>query len=80
MVNAEEGIDAAATGISLNVWSLLFFAAVIMIWKVYKTNNKTLVYILKAAGFVILFVLAFIFVTKKESRFHHIGGYTGLIG
>lgn len=81
MVNAEEGIDAAATGMSLNVWSLLFFAAVIMIWKVYKTNNRTLVYILKIAGFILLFVLAYIFRNEKsEPVSPHWWGILGLIG
>ena len=45
MVNAEEGMDEAATGISLNLWSLLFFAAVIIIWKVYYSTIKETVLI-----------------------------------
>src|SRR5689334_24674550 len=35
MVNAEGGYDAKAMGMSINLWSILFFAAVILIWKVY---------------------------------------------
>src|SRR6476620_2185184 len=40
MVNAEGGYDEKAMGISINLWSILFFAAVILIWKVYRTSNK----------------------------------------
>ena len=47
MVNAEGGYDEKAMGISINLWSILFFAAVLLIWKVYRTSNKILVYTLK---------------------------------
>ncbi|MFI5129345.1 MAG: DUF5009 domain-containing protein [Chitinophagales bacterium] len=61
MVNAEGGYDEKAMGISINLWALLFFAAVIVSWKVYRTSNKILVYIIRAIGFVILIVLAIIY-------------------
>ena len=61
MVNAEGGYDEKAMGISINLWALLFFAAVILIWKVYRTSNKILVYIIRAIGFIILIVLAIIY-------------------
>src|ERR1044072_9094342 len=44
MVNAEGGSDEKAMGISINLWAILFFAAVIVIWKVYRTSNKVIVY------------------------------------
>ena len=66
MVNAEGGnYNKALMGISIDLWSLLFFAAVILIWKVYYTNNKTLVYILRAIGFITLIVLAIIYKGAK---------------
>ena len=34
MVNAEEGYNESLMGISINLWSLLFFEGVILIWKV----------------------------------------------
>jgi glucan phosphoethanolaminetransferase (alkaline phosphatase superfamily) len=68
MVNAESRHDEKAMGMSINLWALLFFAAVILIWKVYRTPNKTLVYILRAAGFIVLIVLAFIY--KGENGKH----------
>jgi heparan-alpha-glucosaminide N-acetyltransferase len=61
MVNAEGGYDEKAMGISISLWSILFFAAVILVWKVYRTSNKILVYSLRAIGFIILVVLAFIY-------------------
>ena len=64
MVNAESGYDKESMIISINLWALLFFVAVILIWKVHYTRNKTIVYILKAIGFTILIVLAFIYKRK----------------
>ncbi len=81
MVNAEGGYDEKAMGMSINLWSILFFAAVIMIWKVYRTSNRVLVYGLRIAGFIILIVLALIYRGKDGQ---HITprwwGILGLIG
>ena len=61
--------------------SLLFFAAVILIWKVYYKTSKTLVLILRATGFIALAVLAYIY---KGINGEHITpqwwGILGLIG
>lgn len=60
MVNAEGGYNEALMGMSINLWALLFLAAVIIIWKVYYKTGRTIQYILKAIGFASLIVLAFI--------------------
>ena len=78
MVNAEGGYNEQAMGMSINLWSLLFFAAVILIWKVYYTTNKTLVYILKAIGFITLIILAVIY--KKENGEHISPRWWGILG
>jgi len=78
MVNAESRHDEKAMGISINLWALLFFAAVILIWKVYRTPNKVLVYILRAAGFIVLIILAFIY--KGENGKHISPRWWGILG
>jgi heparan-alpha-glucosaminide N-acetyltransferase len=81
MVNAEGGYDEKAMGISINLWALLFFAAVITIWKVYRTSNKTLVFILRTIGFAVLIVLAIIYKGENgESITPRWWGILGLIG
>jgi predicted acyltransferase len=81
MVNAEGGYDEQAMGISINLWSILFFAAVIMIWKVYRTSNKILVYGLRTIGFIILIILAIIYRGKNgEHITPRWWGILGLIG
>ena len=78
MVNAEGGYDEKAMGISINLWSLLFFAAVILIWKVYRPSNKALIYTLRAVGFIILIILAFIY--RGENGEHITPRWWGILG
>ena len=81
MVNAEGGYDEKAMGISINLWSILFFAAVMLIWKVYRTSNKIIVYTLRTIGFIILIILAFIYRGKNgEHITPRWWGILGLIG
>jgi heparan-alpha-glucosaminide N-acetyltransferase len=82
MVNAEgENYNEALMGMSIDLWALLFFAAVILVWKVYYTNNKILVYILRAIGFIALIILAVIYKGKNgESIMPRWWGILGLIG
>ncbi len=78
LVNAEGGYDKDAMLISINLWALLFFVAVFLIWKVYRTRNKTLVYVLKAIGFVGLLALALAY--KPEGGGHITPQWWGILG
>lgn len=61
MVNAEGGYNQEAMGMSIGLWSLLFYTCVILIWNVYTFNNKVIVYTLRGLGVVGLLVLGIIF-------------------
>ena len=78
LVNAEDGYDEAAMGMSINLWALLFFVAVILIWKVYYKTSKTVQYILKTIGFIALIILAFIY--KGENGEHITPQWWGILG
>jgi heparan-alpha-glucosaminide N-acetyltransferase len=78
MVNAEGGYDEKAMGMSINLWALLFFAAVIVIWKVYRKPNRTFVYILRTIGFIVLILLAIIY--RGESGEHITPRWWGILG
>jgi predicted acyltransferase len=81
MVNAEGGYDEKVMGVSISLWSLLFFTAVILIWKVYQTSNKVFVYALRAIGFIILITLALMYRGKDgEHITPRWWGILGLIG
>lgn len=83
MVNAEEGINATATGIPGSVWSFLFYICVLLIWNIYTFKNKTIIYLLKAAGAAGLIILALIYRSGADGTEHmkpHWWGILGLIG
>lgn len=81
IVNAEDGYNEVAMGMSINLWALLFFAAVIAIWKVYYTSSKMVVNSIRAISFLLLVILAFVY---KDNNGQHITpqwwGILGLIG
>lgn len=78
MVNAEGGYDEALMHMSINLWALMFLVAAILIWKVYYTKNKILVYILRAIGFAALIILAFIY--KRENGAPITPRWWGILG
>ncbi|HEX6704451.1 MAG TPA: DUF5009 domain-containing protein [Albitalea sp.] len=61
MVNAEEGFDAKAMPLPIELWSLLFYAAVFMVWGVWRTENAALMRWLRIAGVGLMVVLALLY-------------------
>jgi predicted acyltransferase len=61
MVNAENGYNEEAMPLSIGVWSLLFYASALMVWAVYRIQNKALVVALRLAGIAGLVALALLF-------------------
>ena len=61
MVNAEGGYNEKAMGMSIAVWSLLFYLCAILVWNVYRFKNKTWGYLLRAIGAIGLLVLAWVY-------------------
>jgi predicted acyltransferase len=81
MVNAEGDYDEKAMGISINLWAILFYLAVILIWKVYYTSSKWIVYTMRALGFIILILLALVYKGKDGGSISpRWWGILGLIG
>ena len=82
MVNGEDGYNAAASGIPLHVWLLLFYAAAILTWNVYYFKNKMLQYLFRFIGIAGLIILAFIYRggDGTEHMRPHWWGILGLIG
>lgn len=78
LVNTEGGYNETLMGMSINLWALLFLAAAIMVWKVYYTKNKALVYPLKVLGLVVLLILALIY--KGEHGEHITPQWWGILG
>lgn len=84
LVNGEN-INAEATGFSRGIWNSLCCASFILIWNSYpKSANKTLVYVGRVIGFVVLITLAFVYRGGDEGEIRQFGtlwwGILGLIG
>jgi heparan-alpha-glucosaminide N-acetyltransferase len=82
MVNAEDGYNAAGSGIPLHLWLLLFYTAAILTWNVYTFKNKRWQYVFRFTGIAGLIILAFIY-HGGDGTAHmrpHWWGILGLIG
>ncbi|HKO81888.1 MAG TPA: DUF5009 domain-containing protein [Chitinophagaceae bacterium] len=83
MVNAEDGYNEKAMGMSIAVWSLLFYLCAILVWNVYRFKNKTWAYLLRGIGAIGLLLLAWIYrggEDGKQGLTPHWWGILGLIG
>ena len=83
MVNAEGGYNEKAMGISIAVWSLLFYLCAILVWNVYRFKNKTWTYFLRGIGVIGLIVLAWVYRAGEDGKqglTPHWWGILGLIG
>lgn len=83
MVNAEDGYNEEAMGMSIHAWSLLFYVCVILVWNVYSFSQKWIVYVLKGIGIAGLVILALLYRGGEdgtESMQPHWWGILGLIG
>lgn len=78
IVNAEDGYNESAMGISINFWALLFFAAAILIWKIYYTASKVVEHALKAIGFITLILLAVLY--RREDGGNITPQWWGILG
>src|SRR5690606_17948690 len=50
MVNTEGGYNEEAMGMRIGVWSLTFYACVILVWNYYTFQNKIWAYLLRGIG------------------------------
>lgn len=77
-------VNPELTGIKRNLWAILMYLSVFLIWNNYKTEKKQVVWILKGLGIVGLIILVTIFRagTAEESGWLVTGwwGILGLIG
>lgn len=48
-------------GISKNMWAILMYVSVFLVWNQYRNLNQNLVYVLKGIGFIGLIILAVVF-------------------
>ncbi|MFS2134379.1 DUF5009 domain-containing protein [Duganella sp. Dugasp56] len=80
MVNAEEGYNEAAMGMSIHVWSLLFYVCAILVWAVYRFENKALAIGLRLLGAAGLVALALAFRGGPDGSLRLAPQWWGILG
>jgi heparan-alpha-glucosaminide N-acetyltransferase len=80
MVNAEEGYNEQAMHMSIYLWSLLFYACAILIWNVYRIDNKAVVTSLRAIGVIGLLILGFLFRGGADGNTRLAPQWWGILG
>ena len=80
MVNAEEGYNEAAMGMSIHLWSLLFYACAILVWAVYRFENKALAVALRLIGAAGLLALALLFRGGADGSLRLAPQWWGILG
>jgi len=80
MVNAESGYNEEAMRISIAWWSLLFYAAVILIWNIYTFENKGIVYVLRGVGVITLLMLAVVYKGGEDGSQSLTPQWWGILG
>ncbi|RAJ85311.1 putative acyltransferase [Chitinophaga dinghuensis] len=82
MVNTGR-LNQDATGMSMSLWALLFYGAVILVWNVYRFKQAWIAWCFKGIGIALLLYLAWIYRGGKDGN-HHLEpqwwGILGLIG
>ncbi|MBV7528520.1 DUF5009 domain-containing protein [Chitinophaga sp. sic0106] len=79
MVNTGE-LNAAATGMSMALWALLFYAGAILVWNVYTFKQAWISYCFKAAGAALLIYLAVIYRGGDDGSRHLEPQWWGILG
>jgi predicted acyltransferase len=73
MVNAEEGYNEAAMGISISLWSLIFYAAILLVWGPY---NR----VLRGIGIAIIVALALVYRSGADGQGWMEPAWWGILG
>jgi len=74
-------LNAELTGLDKNLWAILMYVSVFLIWNEYKTEKKRFIWILKGMGIVGLLILAGIFrAGTPEEPGWLVPGWWGILG
>ena len=80
MVNAGSGYNEKAMGMSIATWSLLFYLCAILVWNVYRFENKNWSRLLRGLGAAGLVTLAFIYRAGENAEQGMTPRWWGILG
>ena len=79
MVNAEAGYNERAMGLRIDAWALAFYAAVLLVWGVYRAAPQ-LERVLRGAGVALLLVLAWLYRAGPDGATGMTPQWWGILG
>ena len=80
MVNAESGYNEKAMGMSIAIWSLLFYLSAILVWNIYRFKNKTWGWLLRTIGAIGLLLLAWAYRSGEDGSQGLTPQWWGILG
>jgi predicted acyltransferase len=80
MVNAEGDYNFRNMPISIHLWSLLFYASVILVWNVYRFEDKKRAALLRGIGIAGLIILAMIYRGGQDGTEYLRPRWWGILG
>jgi heparan-alpha-glucosaminide N-acetyltransferase len=80
MVNAEGGYNEKAMGMTIAVWSLLFYLCAILVWNVYRFKNRTWAYLFRGMGAIGLLLLAWAYRGGEDGKQGLTPQWWGILG
>lgn len=80
MVNTEEGYNAAAMGMSIELWALCFYGAVLLVWGGYKLSRPLNERLLRGAGVLAIVALALVYRGGADGRDWMVTSWWGILG
>lgn len=80
MVNAEEGYNEAAMGVSIATWELCFYGAVLLVWGAWRLPERARERALRAAGIIAIVVLALVYRSGPDGQGWMDTAWWGILG
>ena len=80
MVNTEEGYHEAAIGMSIALWALCFYGAVLLTWGTYRFARPALNYVVRGAGVLAIVALALVYRSGADGQGWMTPAWWGILG
>jgi heparan-alpha-glucosaminide N-acetyltransferase len=80
MVNTEEGYNEAAMGMSIALWALCFYGAVLLAWGTYRFSRPMLNHLGRGAGALAIVALALVYRSGADGQGWMTPAWWGILG
>jgi heparan-alpha-glucosaminide N-acetyltransferase len=80
MVNTEEGYNEAAMGMSIALWALCFYGAVLLVWGTYRFSRPEFNHLARGAGILAIIALALVYRSGPDGLGWMTPAWWGILG